>query len=207
MQKRFFTTAMAAALALNLAACGGGDSLGPQIQLTDAQTEDLMEALDAIGYDTDLGFSVAAASVRSLVRSPDIALAVQPIDETDECPNGGTSRAVGNLNVSNDFSGGSVNVTQTFSNCRSESSSGTLWTINGAPDVKTAMNFTMNLSTYAFTMSGSQNGALNVSSSMGSGSCSINLNYSFTGSETSENGTITGTICGKPVSITINETY
>lgn len=202
MQKRFFTTAMAAALALNLAACGGGDSLGPQIQLTDAQTDDMIEALEAIGA-LETEFSMVSAAMRNR----NVALFTETFDESNSCPGGGTIRLQGTFSGADDFSSFSADITESFTNCAALSTSNTLWTFNGAPNLKLVMTGTENLSTGAYTSNGSITGALNASSSMGSGACSFNVTLNVQGDNDGESGSATGTVCGKPFSETWNETF
>ena len=200
--KRILHSALAATVALTVTACGDSPTeLGPQIELTQAQTADMISALDALSYDA--GLKIASASIRNR----DIALFTSPVDESDSCSEGGTTRAQGTISGADDFSSMTANITQTFNNCAEMSENGNVWTFNGAPNLKMNMSGTMNLSTGSYSANGTMTGALNASSTAGSGSCSINLSFTETGNDSGYSYTISGTVCGQPYSETESDTF
>lgn len=123
--------------AISLAACGGGTE--PKvIQFTQAQVEDMMDALATLGtFDTGPGFARASA----LSNADVLAAFTTTLDETEPCPAGGTQRLQGT--VTGDDAGTQITgqITQTFQACRATGSSGKTWTFNGAPSL--VANFSM----------------------------------------------------------------
>lgn len=209
MTKRILAAAFAA-FALTLSACGGDSKtpLGPTIELTEEQSDDMMDALSVIGlFDGGtFGFSTSAASMVAALKNPTIALATVSVDEQYDCPAGGSYRQQGNFTGNDAGTSFSMNLSQTYTSCAGESSTGTVWTFNSAPSITTTLTANMNQSTGAFTITGTNNGAFNVSSSVGSGSCVINLSLSITGNDNSEtfSGSVTGSVCGRSVSQTLD---
>jgi predicted small lipoprotein YifL len=201
--KRIIHSALAATVVLSVTACGsdGPTELGPQIELTQAQTADMFDALDAISFEA--GLKIASASIRNR----NVALYSYPVDESETCPNGGSTRYQGTVSGADNGSSMAANVTQSYTNCASQSSSGVVWTFNGAPNIKINMSGTINLSTGSYSANGTMVGALNASSSMGSGSCSINLTITETGNDSGYSFSVTGTVCGQPYSESESDTF
>jgi C1A family cysteine protease len=205
MFNRLLRTTFALSLALSAGACGGDNGLGPTIELTEDQTNDMLDALSAIGaFDAGVGFSQSAAA--AMMTDTPVALATVSLDETYDCPNGGTYRSRGNISGNDAGTQATISLTQTYSNCAGQSSTGTVWTFNTAPSIATNMSINVNEAAGTFSLNATQNGAFNVSSSIGSGSCVINLPMSISGNETSEtlSMSVTGTVCGRNVSQTLD---
>ena len=195
---------IAAALAalLSLSACK--DSSGPDsIQLTDAQAEDLMEALASVGSD---GGELARRSA-AFVAGPDAAFLQIPVDETEQCPGGGTVRQQGTLDVNDTFTQMTANVTNSYTGCKATSPQGVLWTFDGAPNIAFAFTVTSDATTGNYTISGTQKGAVDASSSIGSGRCAIDLTYTGSGNSETQTGsaTVSGTACGRTINVTVTE--
>lgn len=203
MSNPFIRSLAAASLAFSLVACGSDDSTGPQLDLTDAEVQDMIDALEAIG-SFDVGVSVASAALRN----PDVALYTFTMDESEPCPEGGTIRIQGTVSGADDGTSASANLTESFTNCAARSpNSNTLWTFNGAPNIKIMMNSTYNNNTGAYTGNGTVTGALSASSTAGNGNCSFNITMNFQGTNNSESGSVSGTVCGKPYSDSWNDTW
>jgi hypothetical protein len=191
--------------AFALAACGDN---GPDpIQLTEAQAEDMMDALASAGaFDPGTGLGVVAQ-----MRSAAIAEAVvtSTVQASGPCPDGGTAGINGSVTI-NDNNAPTVtftmSVAQTFSGCMSTSTEGNLWTFNGAPNITSTFSMSMNESTGAFTMTGTQKGALDVAGPDGSGRCVIDISLSLTGNDNTGalTGSLTGTVCGVSIETTID---
>lgn len=176
-----------------VAACGKDNPLAPDADLTQAQVEEMMDAMSAIGSFSPIGFNV---------QSPDqVALIVSQFSESADCPNGGTMSMNGSMNINETTGNFTAQFTNNYSNCKATSSAGRVWTFNGDPNISQTMSFTSNQTTGAMQMTGTQSGGLNFSSNGASGRCSISISYSVSISGTgTETGTVTGTVCGKSVS-------
>ena len=182
-----------------LTACG--ENAPDPIQLSEAQALDMMDALAATGaMDVGTELSVAKAPEANVEAAMNIvAMAVtSTINATAPCPNGGTAGVNGTGTINDDETQITAQVTQTFSNCRSTSSEGTVWMFNGAPSIVTNLSMTSNPSTGAFTLNLSQTGALDVTGPDASGRCVINFTINATGNENDDSGSITvsGSVCG-----------
>lgn len=198
MTKRTIVAALAAVLTLS--ACG--DSTAPAaIQLTDAQAEDLMEALALVGGAT--AFSQQAAEYRASATQ----LLTMTVDQTDACPNGGTYRMQGTFTGNDAGTSATAAITQSYNACKAMSSNDVLWTFNGAPNIVINFTMTSNPTTGAFTMNGTQKGAIDASSSVGSGRCAIDLTYSMQGNDNTGamNMSVTGSVCGRTITVTISD--
>jgi hypothetical protein len=183
------------AAAAALVACG--NSTGP-VGLTQAQVEDLVDALAAVGRQS----SPLGSNVRG--DAPARVLGVQyPVDETASCPGGGTVRSQGMIDLTETTF--SANLTQTFTNCVSTSSRNTRWTFNGNPNLTTQMSGTFSQSGGTFTMSGTQSGGISYSSPHGGGSCSVDLSLNVTGNMLTDRatGSVVGTVCGRAINQTV----
>jgi hypothetical protein len=185
--------------AVALTACG--ENAPDPIQLSEAQALDMMDALAATGA-MDVGPEL------SVTKAPDagvdaamaiVAMAVtSTINATAPCPNGGTAGVSGTATVNDDETQATAHVTQTFTDCKSTSSEGTLWTFNGAPSIVTTLSATSNPTTGAFTLNLTQKGALDVAGPASSGRCAIDFTINATGNENDDTGSITvsGSVCG-----------
>jgi hypothetical protein len=185
---RFVRSAWLGLLAVSLAACG--DSTGPRV-LTLEQVEDMLEAM---------------TEVQSLGVVPGANLAVVTVSETVDCPNGGSATVNGSVDDHGTTTSATVAITQSFSGCKSTSSRGRVWTFDGDPNIATNLSVTSNPTTQAFTITGTQVGGVRFSSDLGSGSCAINLNISFSGDEDSFEASINGTACGHNIQQSISIT-
>ena len=193
-----FRRAFVAALAFTVAACGGDNPLAPDADLTTAQIDEMMDAMSAVGaFSSPFGFSVQSLN-------SNVAMAVTPINESADCPNGGSVSTAGNININETTGNFTAQLTNNYSNCKATSSAGRVWTFNGDPNITQTMTFTSNQTTGAFQMSGSQTGGLKFASSEASGRCSISLNYTVSVNDQGvETGSVTGTVCGESVSHTL----
>jgi hypothetical protein len=190
---RLFRGAMVAAFTL-FAGCK--DSTAPQIELTEAQVDDLMDAFSALGT-ADVG---TAANMAALVVN---------VGSTIDCPNGGSRSETGSMNINEETGSLSITATQDFAACKAMSSTGRLWTFDGSPSLTSTFNMTVNQTTNAFTMQGTQTGGLMVASDLGSGVCNFDLTTSMTGTPGANEtmtiaGSISGTVCGKTIQVSID---
>lgn len=185
-------SAIAVSLLLTITACG--DSTAP-VALDDAQIADMMDAM-------------ATAGVAGFAPPPAGSFAVITIAETVDCPNGGTSSVNATIDDGGTTTTVTMSFTQGFSNCKSTSSTGRLWTFNGKPNIVTSFTGTSNPETGAFSLSGTQTGGISFSSDLGSGSCDFDLTYSMSGNENSEQftGSVSGTVCGRNFSQSLSAT-
>lgn len=197
MMQKTFRRALVAATAFTVAACGDSP-VGVEADLSTAQVEEMMDAMSAIGaFSSPFGFSVQSLGDK-------VSMAVTPINETADCPNGGSVSTSGNININETTGNFTAQLTNTYNSCKATSSAGRVWTFNGDPNISQTMTFTSNQTTGAFQMTGSQNGALRFSSSQATGRCSISLNYSVSMSaQGAETGSVTGTVCGQSVNQTL----
>lgn len=211
MMKKLLPFAMATALTFT-AACGGGDKddpSGPSGEaLTTAQFEALYEAYTVIG---SLGLGVIGfqpetntLAAQRLAAQRLAAQTGESYDETVNCPNGGTTRVNGTFSISQSGSITST-ATQSYAECKARSSSGTVWTFNGNPNIALSITSTINQSTGAYSFTGTQTGGVSYSGAGKGGNCQVNINMS--GSVNPQTGSytmnITGTACGQNV----NESY
>jgi hypothetical protein len=188
-----FRRAFVAAMAFTVAACGDSP-VALDADLTTAQVDEMMDAMSAVGaFSSPFGFSVQSLN-------SNVAMVVTPINESADCPNGGSVNSAGNVNINENTGNFTAQLTNNYSNCKATSSAGRVWTFNGDPNITQTMTFTSNQTTGAFQMSGSQTGGLRFSSSEATGRCSINLNYTVSfDAEGAETGSVTGTVCGQSV--------
>ena len=176
--------AFTASIVLTVAACG--DSTAPNVDLNDEQIADMMDAM-------------ANAGLFGVTPPPTANMAVITLNETVDCPNGGSASISASINDNEATGAVSMSITQGFSNCKATSSAGRMWTFNGNPNIVTTFNGTSNANTGAFTLNGTQTGGVIVSSDLGSGACAFDVTYSMSGNDNTGafQGSVTGTICGK----------
>lgn len=187
MLTRLVRNVAIASLALTFTACG--DSTAPNLELTEDQVADMMDALSAAGL---AGFGT----------TPEASLAVVSYDGTVDCPNGGTASINATINENDAGTSVTLTFTQGFSNCKATSSQGRLWTFNGNPNIVTNFSGTFNEETGDFTLNGSQTGGITASSDLGSGACAWNVEYTMSGNDNTGafSGNVSGTICGRNIS-------
>lgn len=183
----------ATSLAFSIAACG--DSTGPNVTLTEEQVADMMDAM-------------ANAGAAGFTPPPVGNLVVLTINQTVDCPNGGTSSVAATIDENVNTGATAMTITQGFTNCKSASSTGRVWTFNGKPNIVSTFNGTSNAATGAFTMSGTQKGGISFSSDLGTGACDFDVTFSMSGNENTEqfSVTVSGTVCGRNISQSISGT-
>jgi len=189
MSAHLLRRAAVALVAFTIAACG--DSTGPSSNLTQEQVSDLLDAMSAV------------SSYGSI---PGTALAVVTTSETVDCPNGGTAAVNSTVNENPTAGTATIQVTQIFSGCKATSSHGRVWTFDGDPNIVTSVSTTYNATTGAFSVNGTQKGGIKFASDLGSGSCAVDLTVTFSGNETSFNGSVSGSACGHNIQQSISVT-
>lgn len=205
MSNRALRTALAATIAFSLTACGDDNGLGPTIQLSDAQAEEVMAVLGGLALGS-VEMPAQAASAIATLRNPGVALATVNLDETLGCPVSGTRHTTGSIVTNDADTQIDANFTQTYTNCAAPAESGTVWTFNTAPSLALTLSATDNLATETITLAMNFNGAFQVSSDDGrSGSCVITLAWNMTMNESagSMSASVNGTVCGRQVSQTV----
>lgn len=199
MKHKFVVAALAAALTLSACKDSGAPAM---LELTEAQATDMMEALSAVGSST--GFFHRTAEYR---QGPNVQLATITLDQTDPCPNGGTHRMQGTLNMNDAGTQMTANITQGYTGCKSTSPNRVLWTFDGAPNIVFQFTMTMSATSGDYSFTGTQEGAIKAASSLGSGQCAINLAYTGSGNAQTGSGsaTVSGTVCGRTINFTMTE--
>lgn len=199
LSRRIRSFALVAAVAVPVVGCGSDKVSG--VDLSQAQVEDMLEALSAVGMDAAPAIAIQA------MNGGNVAPFTLTLDDTSPCPNGGTTRVQGSITFSNTLDGGTYtgNVTQGYTNCAATSSQNVVWTFNGNPHVQQTISGSHTISTGNFSATLTQQGAINFSSGAGSGGCSINLNMSLTGNELRRTMqmTMSGTACGRTINRTL----
>ena len=209
MMNRILTSALAASLAFSLVACSEDNGLGPAIQLTEAETEDMMETLGVLAFEGTFQVPGQAAAAIHALRNPDIALATVNVNQTLECPVSGSRHTTGSIVSNDEETELDATFTQTYSNCGAAAESGTIWTFNTDPNLVLTLSATNNLETETLTANMNFNGGFQVASDDGrSGSCVVTLAWTLSASGTSESlsATVSGTVCGRAVSQTVDIT-
>lgn len=188
---RLFRAFAVASLAVSVTACG--DSTAPKFDLTEAQVADMMDALATAGL---AGFNAPMAR----------NLAVVTVNQTVDCPNGGSATINGSIDEGTTGTSVSMSFTQGFSNCKATSSQGRMWTFNGNPNIVSTFTGTSNMQTGAFSFSGTQKGGITAASDLGSGACAWDVTYSISGNENTGafSGSVSGTVCGRNISQSIS---
>ena len=197
MTKRFLTVAVAGLFTLS--ACGK-DSTAPNANLSQAQVEDMMDAMSAIQDFSFVGAGMASAASRGQA-----SLVTAQIDESAQCPVSGTVHVVGTESVDNvqNPTQFSADITETHQACKAQSSSGKTWQFDGRPNIHSTVTYHVtNLDTGSGTITGSQQGTIGFASEGVSGQCSVSLtiNLSFNGTTGAATGSLSGTVCGRDVS-------
>ena len=171
---------VAVALALMTGACG--DSTGPQIELSQAEAEELFDVLDEIlgGLDFGVGFSQASPRLPGLMLS---SAGMPPVNESSSCTGGG------NVSINGNVSDGSsenfdFDLTLGFNSCKDEG-----YTVNG--DLDYAGNGTLSQTSFSFSFS--INGTLTVTlPDARTGSCTFDVEANISGQTGSVTSSRTG---------------
>ncbi len=156
------------------------DSSTEPLILTEEEAADAFDALSAIGFGF---FGGGGSSLASLKSAEDLANAIETIDETMPCPNGGTVTMEGEVEETETTF--SVDIRQDYDNCVSTSSSERVWTFNGDPNIRTLLNATES------SFSGSIKGGIEFSSEGTTGTCKIDIKITTNG--------INGKVCGRSI--------
>jgi len=191
LTRKAFTYTVALAASVAVAACD--DSTVPNTPLTDAQVDELMQALTSTGF-------VPATPVAAARGSAAISLNV---DRTVDCPVSGSVHVIGSWSVNDALNSFTANVRATHQACAATSQkTGKTWTFDGKPDVAANVSVSVtNVDTGAGTLSGSEKGAIAFSTEGLEGTCQIDLSISATTNDAGvATGTLSGTVCGKDVS-------
>jgi hypothetical protein len=189
-------------------ACGGDDDeSGPSgnsgSTLTTAEFDSMVEALSVIG-------SLGIGFIGFDRQSPNLAAQTQTItvpQQTENCPSGGTTGWSGTYTITQNQQGVSsfhYVLTQTYSDCRAQSSNGTTWTFNGNPNITVTMDYSASQAGN-ITYTVRELGGFSWSGAGKSSSCQIDVTISgsINSSATSYTYTYTGSVCGQSV----NESY
>jgi hypothetical protein len=190
---------MAAAVVL-AAACS--DSTAPNVQLDDAQVDDMMEAFSALGTQnvTPTNFPANMAAVTLNVNA------------SVECPQGGTRSYTGSWTVDDETDELSHAVTHDFAACRATAAStGRVWTFDGEPNIVSTFNISTDPTSEVTTFTGTQTGGVRFTSDLGTGVCNLNTTTTMTLTPAASPGgagsftlSITGTVCGRSVEFALN---
>ena len=191
-----------ACVALTVFTLACGDATAPEVNLTQAQVSDMLDAMSSV---SSFGSGPGAGLYRS-GSAPGTANATATISQTVACPNGGSATVNGTATDNPTAGTVTVQITQSFSACAATSSEGRLWTFNGDPNIVTNISASSNVTTGAFSMTATQVGGIKFASELGSGSCQINLTLTMSGNESSFSGTLSGTACGQTVQRSISFT-
>lgn len=196
MQRKTLLALTFAAFTAFAGACG--DSTAPNANLTQAQLDEMMDAMSAIGF----GFTAAPGIGSAASRGTSNVISLT-IDQDEPCPVSGTVNLKGNMSFNDAGTQFTMNMTETHKSCAATSAkTGKTWTFNGKPNV--VANFTANITdpiTGAGTFSGTEKGTIAFSTEGLSGQCSIDISITATtNAQGASTGTITGTVCGKDVS-------
>ena len=184
----------ALALMVGVAACsddnGNGDPTGPGAELSSEEVQLMMEAWQELPFMAGTAsFGVAHAPEGIAFQSGS-----QEFQEQDDCPEGGSITFEGTVSASETAM--NADLTNTANDCQSSDSEGNVWTFNGGIGTTLEMTGSEN----EFQMNVSQQGDLAFDSSVGSGTCGMNVSVSMQGSENSGQMEMNGSVCGEDVS-------
>lgn len=183
------------------AACGSDkkSSTGPSGDTpTQAEFVSMMGALEAVGAWSFGGglFGTGALAADGMIAGQTVSV---PLDETNACPGGGTTRVSGNVSMTVSGTGYNYtgNLTQKYTNCKGTGSDGTVFTFNGSP----TLNITMSSTETSYSITLKQGGSFSWAAGSRGGTCPINLTITATAdaSGTTSSGSVTGTMCGQSV--------
>ena len=204
MTKRFLSVAMVACAAF-VGACG--DSTVPNTPLTDAQVDELMSAMTAIGFVPASG-SIAALRAPAAARGTASSFSLT-VDENVDCPVSGSIHVNGAFSF-NDVGAQSftMNVKEKHIACAATSEkTGKTWTFDGRPDM--TVNLTANVTnveTGAGTLNGTEKGAISFATDGFEGTCRVDLTITATTNDAGvTTGSVSGSVCGKEVNEQFSE--
>lgn len=202
---------LAAALLLTAAACSDDDPAGPTGDLTATEASELAGIVAQLGVQQ--GFSAAGSSTASAPAGGPLAAPIA-FENTSEfstgCPQGGTVAIQATISGTVDNETGAIDsdlaVVQTHSSCQvSGGQTGTVYTLDGAPDLAISMTVTTSPQAGTFNVTGAFDGAVSWAADGRSGTCTMDLDVTSTGNTLSASGsnTVSGSVCGIAVSSTI----
>lgn len=184
------------ALTLVLSACGGDGATAPDAALTPEQAAEALEALEAMSLVRPIGIGGGL----SALMASEMPAATVGVNDSLPCPAGGTTSVRGTSTVNEATGDASVDIRQDYNRCAVTVASNRTWTFDGDPDIRFRFTYDVDTSTGTASVSGTQVGAVRFNSGAQSGRCSINLTMSLTTTTYS----ISGRVCGQPVSDTIS---
>ena len=186
------------ALAVFTLACGG-DSTAPNVNLSEEQVGDMLDAMSVVSAFDASGSSALRAGGQ-------MASATLSFANSVSCPNGGNASVNGTVSDGATQGSATLHITQNFSACAATSEQGRVWTFNGDPHIVTDVTTSYNQTTGAYSMTATQVGGVRFSSNLGSGACEVNLTFTLTGDQTSFSGTLSGTACGRTIQQSVSLT-
>ncbi len=128
------------------------------------------------------------------------------IEETSPCPNGGSVTFSGDGSVGPEGESFAFDLTQFHDGCGATSSEdGSQWTFDGAPSITTSLSGSVTETD--FDLQGSQSGGLDWRTGSRSGSCSIELSFSFSASDDDAGGTFSGAISGSVCAVDVSQSF
>lgn len=208
MKTTFWKSCLLLLPLLAFAACGGDDGTGPaDTELTEQEVGEMMEALAAAGAFSPP--SPQEGSGTSAPNAPARTTFDYDVETTASCPGGGSVSISGSVQGDVDDQTGEgdfdVTMTQSHQDCVASSDAGTTFTFNSSPGLQTSMDFTTT-SDGSYSITGSHSGSLGWTTGEKSGSCSVDISYDFSGSQSSFSGSAQGTVCGVDVSHSLDVT-
>jgi hypothetical protein len=203
-RKRALTYALTAMLTL-AGACSKDKSTSTEptgTTLSANEAASLTNALNAIGLfnfaadPSNPGTLNAARASSGLAAQTAQTISV---NSTKACPGGGNFAVSGSYSYSlsgnNATLSGTVN--ETPSGCKGSGGDGTTWTLNGNPRLTLSINETVNSSTGAVSATFHETGGVSFSTTSKSGSCSIDVNITYSYTAGAVSGHYSGTVCGQ----------
>lgn len=192
-------------LPLALAACESGTD--PDEALTSAEAQALAGAI--LGLTLDAGFAVAAQPQATGPAAAPVTIDSELAFDAP-CPLGGEVGIAlsmeGTVDDETQVADFELTLDQEHRGCGVEAESGQRFTLDGAPGVGVAMHLTVDAD-LTFSISGTFSGAVDWQTDDRSGNCGLNLEFSATGTELSEEGSssLSGTVCGVTVSHVVSQ--
>ncbi len=173
-----------------MAACGGDSGTGPESSATAAEVQGMSEALDAIF--ADLSFFDHSRPALAALRASETT--TESIDESGDCPAGGTVALTGSLTSTETSTTSSVSgtINLRFTNCKAQGN-GDIYTFSG-PGLTMKIDFSVSETSITFSLK--ETGTLNWSVNGKSDSCTINITASL---DAQGNQKESGTICGRKI--------
>jgi len=179
------------------AACGDGPTSSGD-PLTQAQAQELAGVIIANSFPSGPALSPAAAS------GAESATITQTIDVSGPCPGGGTIAFKGsnNADVAADQSSAtlSYDYTLTHNSCVATGENGTVFTLNGDPNVHATGTINYDQQT-GFDGSLNYDGGVEWAAGDMSGSCQIDLSANVSFTTGSGSASVSGNVCGFSISV------